>query len=45
MKKHTAGFHSITQRIVLVLVLIILPFNIISIIATMFSLQDANSRW
>lgn len=44
MKKHTAGFRSITQRIVLVLVLIILPFNIISIITTIISLQDARRQ-
>lgn len=44
MKKHTPGFSSITQRIVLVLVLIILPFNIISIIATVFSLQNARAQ-
>ena len=44
MKKHTPGFSSITWRIVLVLVLIILPFNIISIIATVFSLQNARAQ-
>ena len=37
MKKHPAGFRSITQRIVLALVLIILPFNIISVIVTIIS--------
>lgn len=44
MKKHPAGFRSITQRIVLALVLIILPFNIISVIVTIISLQNARQQ-
>lgn len=35
MKKHIIGWNSITKRIVLILVLLILPFNIVSIVTTM----------
>ncbi len=38
VKKHIRGFRSITRKIILALVLIILPFNIISVIVTVISL-------
>lgn len=44
MKKQIRGFRSITQRIVLALIFIILPFNIISVIVTVISLQNARQQ-
>ncbi len=44
LKKYIPDFHSITQRIVLLLILIILPFNIISVITTVISLQNAREQ-
>lgn len=44
MKKYTTGFRSITQKIVFVLILLILPFNIISVIVTVISLQNARQQ-
>lgn len=44
VKKHIRGFRSITRKIILALVLIILPFNIISVIVTVISLQNARQQ-
>ncbi len=41
MKKYISGWNSITKRIVLTLILLILPFNVVSIVTTMYSLRNA----
>lgn len=43
-KKHITGWNSITKRIVLMLILLILPFNIVSIVTTMYSLRNAKQQ-
>lgn len=44
LKKHITGWNSITKRIVLILILLILPFNIVSIVTTMHSLRNARRQ-
>lgn len=44
LRKHILGWNSITKRIVLMLILLILPFNIVSIVTTMYSLRDAKQQ-
>lgn len=44
MKRYMRGWNSITRRIVLVLILLILPFNVVSIITTIYSLQSAERQ-
>lgn len=43
-KKYITGWNSITKRIVLMLILLILPFNIVSIVTTMYSLRNAKQQ-
>lgn len=43
-KKHMTGWNSITKRIVLILILLILPFNVVSIVTTMYSLRNAKQQ-
>ncbi|MCM1175941.1 MAG: histidine kinase [Blautia sp.] len=42
--KHMPGWNSITKRIVLILILLILPFNIVSIVTTMYALHNARQQ-
>lgn len=44
LKKHITGWNSITKRIVLILILLILPFNIVSIVTIMYSLRNAKQQ-
>ncbi|MDY3920129.1 MAG: histidine kinase [Candidatus Limivivens sp.] len=44
MKKHSFKQYSITQKLVIMLILIILPFNIVSIISNGYSLKNARQQ-
>ncbi|MBD5457537.1 MAG: histidine kinase [Lachnospiraceae bacterium] len=44
LKKNITGWNSITKRIVLILILLIVPFNIVSIVTTMHSLRNARQQ-
>lgn len=44
LNKHITGWNSITKRIVLILILLILPFNVVSIVTTMYSLRNAKQQ-
>lgn len=44
MRQKAGKLRSITQRMVLVLVLIVLPFNIVSVVSTMLSVKNARDQ-
>lgn len=44
LEKYFTGWNSITKRIVLILILLILPFNIVSIVTIMYSLHNAKQQ-